>query len=257
MKKDLITRRAFLAATTSTAAALSLSPQVNAARVVPGKISPNEKLHIAGIGAGGKGVGDVMNCAQENVVALADVDWERAAETFYRLPDAKQFWDCRKMLEEMGDTIDAVTISTPDHMHAPAAYQAIKMGKHVYVQKPLTHTVAEARLLGAAAREMGVTTQMGNQGSSSDGHFQLQEVLGTGVAGEVHTVHTWSDRPAVKWPQGIPDPLPGSPYGTSSIGTSGSAARPCGPITRDIAPENGGPGGTLGAGPWATWAATT
>lgn len=213
MKTDLITRRAFLAATTTSAtvAALACGQRTNAAQVVPGKRSPNEKLNIAGIGVGGKGVGDVMNCAKENIVALADADWERAAETFYRCKGAKQYWDYRKMLEELGDTIDAVTVSTPDHTHAPAAYRAIKMGKHVYVQKPLTHTVAEARLLGAAATEAGVTTQMGNQGSSSEGHRELLETVQTGVLGQVHTVHTWTDRPAVKWPQGIPEALPEQP----------------------------------------------
>ena len=231
MTTECLTRRAFLAATTTTAAlaALGSRTQVNAAQVVPGKISPNEKLNIAGIGGGGKGVGDIRNCAGENIVAIADVDWERAGQTFERCPGARRYWDYRKMLEEMGDGIDAVTISTPDHMHAPAAYQAIRMGKHVYVQKPLTHTVAEARLLGAAAKEAGVTTQMGNQGSSSDGHFQLQEVLGTGVAGEVHTVHTWTDRPGTVWPQGIPEPLPEQPVRDQldwDLWIGGAPARP-------------------------------
>jgi predicted dehydrogenase len=213
MKSKSITRRAFLASTTSavTLAALGFAPRLNAARVVPRKLSPNEKLNVAGIGVGGKGVGDVMNCNQENIVALCDADWERAGETFYRCKGAKQFWDYRKMLEEMGDEIDAVTISTPDHMHAPAAYRAIKMAKHVYVQKPLTHTIAEARLLGAAAKEMGVTTQMGNQGCSMNAHRDLKEVVETGVLGQTHTVHTWTDRPAVKWPQGIPNILPEQP----------------------------------------------
>ena len=154
MSINRLTRRAFLAAATTTAIA-GCASRPNTARVIPRKVSPNEKLNVASIGCGGKGLGDICNVRPENVTALCDVDWERAGEAFYRMPDAKRYWDYRKMLEEMDKDIDAVTISTPDHTHAPAAYMAMKMGKHVYVQKPLTHTVAEARLLGKVAREMG------------------------------------------------------------------------------------------------------
>lgn len=193
-----LTRRAFLAATTTTAAFTPLVVRANDAKVVPRKISPNEKLNVAGIGVGGKGMSDIMNMRKENIVALCDVDWERAGEAFYRLKDAKQFKDFRVMLEKMPE-IDAVTVSTPDHTHAQAAYHAMKHGKHVYVQKPLTHTVAEARLLTKTAREMGVVTQMGNQGHSGGGTREFCEILWSGEIGEVREAHAWTDRPGGRW----------------------------------------------------------
>ena len=175
-------------------------------------MSPNEKLNVAGIGVGGKGMQDIMSYSRENVVALCDVDWERAAEAFYRLPDAKQYQDYRKMFDEMGDQIDMCTIATPDHTHAPAAYMAMKLGKHVYVEKPMTHTVAEARLLTKTAREMGVATQMGNQGHSGNGVRDLAEMLWSGAIGHVKEAHIWTDRPGGRWPHGGPaTPPPGEP----------------------------------------------
>ena len=200
-KHNDINRRAFLASTTTTAAwAMTGFAAPNAAKVVPGKISPNEKMNVAAIGSGGKGLSDIMACRNENVVALADPDWKNAAESFARLPDAKQYKDYRIMLEKHPE-IDACTISTPDHTHAPAAYMAMNMGKHVYVQKPLTHTVAEARLLQGLAKETGVVTQMGNQGRSNNGCRDLAEMLWDGAIGEVREVHAWSNRPI--WPQGM------------------------------------------------------
>lgn len=204
MKKSDLTRRAFLAATTSatlSAAAAKAAP--NSAEVVPGKKSPNEKLNVAGIGVGGKGEGDIASCKRENVVALADADWKRAEASFYRFEDAKRYKDYRKMLEEMPE-IDAVTISTPDHTHAPAAHMAMKMGKHVYVQKPLTHTIAEARMLTNLAKETGVITQMGNQGHCQDGVRELCEMMWDGAIGEVREAHIWTNRPI--WPQGLMRP---------------------------------------------------
>ncbi len=210
MSQSNMSRRAFLAASTTTAVALSGCTTMNTARVVPKKISPNEKINVAAIGAGGKGLSDIMNChaLNENIVALADADWNRAGEAFYKLPDAKQFKDYRTMLEAMPE-IDAVTISTPDHTHAPAAYMAMNLGKHVYVQKPLTHTIAEARLLTNLAKKTGVVTQMGNQGNSGNGVRELCEMLWDGAIGDVQKVYTWTNRPV--WPQGIKDPLPGEP----------------------------------------------
>ena len=211
MSQNNLSRRAFLAATTTTAAvALSSCQTTNTARVVPKKISPNEKINVAAIGSGGKGFSDIMGCHQlgENIVGLCDADWNRAGEAFYKLPDARQFKDYRDMLENMPE-IDAVTISTPDHTHAPAAYLAMNMGKHVYVQKPLTHTIAEARLLTNVAKETGVVTQMGNQGNSGDGVRDLCEMLWDGAIGDVQKVYTWTNRPV--WPQGIAAPLPGEP----------------------------------------------
>ena len=172
MDKGAITRRAFLAATTTSAVvALGAAAAPNTAKVVPKKLSPNEKLNVAAIGTGGKGSSDIMGCKNENIVAFCDVDWDRPAKIFDLMPNVPKFRDYRNMLESMPE-IDAVTVSTPDHTHAPAAYMAMKMGKHVYVQKPLTHTVAEARLLTLTAREMGVASQMGNQFCRQCGYCQ-------------------------------------------------------------------------------------
>ncbi|HPO12206.1 MAG TPA: Gfo/Idh/MocA family oxidoreductase [Candidatus Hydrogenedentes bacterium] len=208
MSDSKMTRRAFLAATTTTAvviAAGGCATKPNTARVVPRKLSPNEKLNIAGIGVGGMGGGDVNGCGEENIVALCDVDWLKAEETFYKFRNAKRFFDFRKMLEKMDKEIDAVTVSTPDHVHAPATYMAMKMGKHVRVQKPMTHTIAEARLMAKTAAETGVTTMMGNQGHCGDGVRELCEMLWAGTIGEVTEAHVWTDRPI--WPQGIEKPL--------------------------------------------------
>ncbi|GMW03484.1 MAG: dehydrogenase [Candidatus Hydrogenedentota bacterium] len=213
MATNFLSRRAFLAATTLSAAAATAqnqaaeaNPTPNTAEVVPGEVSPNDKLNVAAIGSGGKGGGDIMNCSKtENIVALCDVDWDRAAQTFERLPNAKRYRDFRHMLEEMPE-IDACTISTPDHLHAPAAYMAMKMGKHVYVQKPLTHTVAEARLLANVAKETGVATQMGNQGHSGNGVRELCEMIWSGAIGQVREAHVWTHRPV--WAnQGRGEPL--------------------------------------------------
>ena len=207
MDHSKLTRRAFLATATTTAAvSLTARAQVNDAKVVPGKISPNEKLNCAAIGAGGKGTGDIGACRKENVVALCDVDWDRGARGFEYFSKAKRYRDYRNMLEDLPE-IDAVTVSTPDHTHAPAAYMAMKMGKHVYVQKPLTHTVAEARLLANVAKETGVITQMGNQGHSGNGARDLCEMIWTGAIGQIREAHVWTHRPV--WEnQGRPDPLP-------------------------------------------------
>lgn len=206
---DDLTRRAFLAAATLSAAAgaaLASPPaRFNTAQASPGRRSPNEKLNVAGVGVGGKGYGDIMECRRENVIALCDVDWNRAGEAFYRLPDAKRYRDYEEMFDKHPE-IDAVTVSTSDHMHAPIAHLAMQLGKHVYVQKPLTQTVAEARLLTRVAEETGVATQMGNQGHCQDGVRELCELIWSGAIGAVREVHVWTNRPI--WPQGLPAALP-------------------------------------------------
>lgn len=163
--------------------------------------SPNEKLNVAGIGVGGKGRSDLAGCNSENIVALCDVDDLRAAETYKRYPNAPRYQDFRKMLDKEGKNIDAVTISTPDHMHAIAANWCMERGKHVYVQKPLTRTVWEARFLRAQANKFKVATQMGNQGYSNEGTRQLAEIIWSGEIGDVTEVHAWTNRPV--WPQGV------------------------------------------------------
>jgi predicted dehydrogenase len=171
--------------------------------------SPNEKLNIAAIGAGGKGASDIRGCSPtENIVALADVDWKQAAKTFDAFPKAKRYKNFREMLDKE-KSIDAVTVSTPDHMHARAALACIERGLHVYVQKPLTRSIVEARVLREAARKYGVATQMGNQGHSNDGAREMCEIIWSGAIGPVTEVHAWTNRPI--WPQGIKAPLPEEP----------------------------------------------
>ena len=167
------------------------------------------KLRIACIGLGGKGYSDSMACAEEEIVALCDVDFNYGRRMFQQFPQAARYRDYRQMLAEMGDRIDAVTISTPDHTHFGAALMAIELGKHVYVQKPLTHTIAEARILKAAAGKAGVVTQMGNQGHANEGTRLTKEWIDAGVIGTVREVHIWTDRPI--WPQGVPLPDPSGP----------------------------------------------
>ncbi len=167
--------------------------------------SPNEKLNHAAIGAGGKGWTDINGCRTENLVAMADVDDKRAARAFKTFPNVPKYKDFRKMLDKEGSNIDAVTVSIPDHMHAPAAMWAMERGKHVYCQKPLTHTVWEARELEKAARKYNVATQMGNQGYSTDGARRCCEIIWAGEIGDVSEVHAWTDRP--HWPQG-PEVVP-------------------------------------------------
>ena len=162
--------------------------------------SPNGKLQIAGIGIGGKGSSDIDQAGKVgNVVALCDIDDDRLNEKATKFPQAEKYNDFRKMLDKMGKHIDAVTVSTPDHTHAVAAIMAMKMGKHVYCQKPLTHTVREARELRLAARKYSVCTQMGNQGSAENGLRQAIEVVQAGGIGPVTEAHVWTDRPI--WPQ--------------------------------------------------------
>ena len=172
-----------------------------------GYTAPSDKLNIAAIGAGGKGSSDIRNAYNEganNVVALCDVDRGSAKGSIERFPKAKFFTDFRVMLEEMGKHIDAVTISAPDHIHGVAGMSAMQLGKHVYIQKPLAHNIYEVRQLTEAARKYKVVSQMGNQGASNPGQVQLSKWFDTGVIGDVHTVHVWTNRPV--WPQGIPVP---------------------------------------------------
>jgi predicted dehydrogenase len=170
-----------------------------------GNTPPSEKLNIAGIGAGGQGAWDLSQLESQNIVALCDVDQNRAAGTFKRYPNAKKYRDFRRMLDKQND-IDAVLVATPDHVHAIASITAIKMGKHVYCEKPLTHTIYEARKLAQAARKHKVATQMGIQGHSGEGIRRLCEWIRDGAIGEVREVHSWTDRPGRWWPQGVGRP---------------------------------------------------
>jgi predicted dehydrogenase len=181
-----------------------------------GATPPSERLNMASVGAGGQAGGDIRQFANENIVALCDVDWRHAAGTFRRFPGAKQFKDFRVMLQEMDSQIDAVVVGTPDHIHAFASIMALKMGKHVYCEKPLTHSVWEARRVAEVAREAKVATQMGNQGQASNSTRRLCELVWHGAIGPVREVHVWTDRPSrglfdEYWPQGVGRPQDNPP----------------------------------------------
>jgi predicted dehydrogenase len=203
-----LSRRRFLGgAALSTASFMVLPGAVLGLRGAP---SPNEKLNLAGIGIGGQGEHDLMNLESENIVALCDVDNKYAAHVFKKYPNAKRFSDYRRMLDEMKE-IDGVVIATPDHHHACASLAAIQRGKHVYCEKPLTHSVWEARHVTEAARAAKIATQMGNGGQASEATRRLCELVWSGAIGKVHEVHIWTDRPAQGllkeyWPQGMPRP---------------------------------------------------
>ncbi len=215
-EKNDISRRQFLGGAAAAAATITIVPR----RVLggPGYQAPSDTLNIACVGIGGKGFSDSVAMAGENVVALCDVDEERGSQKhvvdrqgdieirkspFDYYPKARFYRDWRRMLEEE-KSIDAVTVSTPDHNHAIIANTAMKLGKHVFVQKPLTHTILEARTLAETAREKGLVTQMGNQGHAGEGGRLVCEWIWDGAIGDVREVHCWTNRPI--WPQAIKAP---------------------------------------------------
>lgn len=199
-KSDL-TRRKFIGTTATVFAGISIIPSHAVAGL--GHVPPSDKLNIAGIGVGGKGRVNLRNMPGQNIVALCDVDWDYAEPVFKTYPKAKKWKDFREMLEKQKD-IDAVVIATPDHSHAVQAMMAMQKGKHVYCQKPLTHSVWESRQLTAAAKKYKVATQMGNEGHSDDEVREVTELIHAGVIGEVAEVHVTTNRPI--WPQGLQRP---------------------------------------------------
>jgi predicted dehydrogenase len=192
-----VSRRSFLK-TASVGSAVVAFPHVM--RSQQGQ-SPNNKLNVACIGVGGRGAAAVNGVKGENLVAFCDVDEVRAGKTFALFPDVPRFRDFRQLLDKMGRSIDAVTVSTPDHMHFPIAMAAMALGKHVFVEKPMAHTIVEARKLAQVAREKKLATQMGNQGHAAEGTRLLKEWYQAGILGEVREVHSWTNRPI--WPQGV------------------------------------------------------
>ncbi len=197
-----ISRRSFIKTAGITAAAFTIVPRF----VLGGQgyRAPSDKLYIAGIGVGGKGQSDIASFAKSGkaeISFLCDVHDSRAANSVKAFPKAVYYKDFRKMLDKEHKHIDAVSVSTPDHNHAVQAMAAMQLGKHVYVQKPLTHDIYEARMLTEAAKKYKVVTQMGNQGSSGDGVRKLMEWYQAGLIGEVNEVYCWTNRPV--WPQGI------------------------------------------------------
>ena len=195
MKTD---RRQFLKTAALVSSAVSIVPR----HVLggPGQKAPSEKLNIAGIGVGGMGRSNLKRCEGENIVALCDIDQSYASKTFKDYPKANVYRDFRAMLEQQKD-VEAVIVATPDHSHAVIALTAIRAGKHVYVQKPMTHSVYEARVLTQAAREHKVATQMGNQGHSGDGTRLVREWIQGGAIGAVRDIHVWTNRPV--WSQSV------------------------------------------------------
>ncbi len=201
------TRRQFLQTTTATGVGFWIAGGVQAQE----SDSPNERIAMASVGIGGKGSGDSADAGEAgNMVAICDVDEDRLnAVGKTRFPKAKKYTDFRKMLDEMSQSIDAVTVSTPDHTHAPAALMAMRMGKHCFCQKPMTHSIYEARLMGKVAREMKLATQMGNQGTAESGLRESAALIKAGMLGKVAEVHVWTNRPI--WPQGGSRPEPKDP----------------------------------------------
>jgi predicted dehydrogenase len=221
-------RRDFIAFSATVAAMLGFAGCATLAKNPrkPRPIAAGAKIRVAQVGCGGKGFSDIMAHQDEEVVAICDIDWTRpnVKKLFETFPAAKRYKDFRKMLLEMDDQIDAVGVATPDHMHFLVAYMAIMLGKHVYVQKPLTQTVGEARELLRLSRLNGVCSQMGNQGHAGEGIRLVREWFQAGVLGDVREVDIWTNRPAAKmmrqgvevmnvvWPQGIVEwPKGGTP----------------------------------------------
>ncbi len=198
-------RRSFIRNSSLAAAGFFIVPRHVLGR---GFIAPSDKLNIAAVGVGGKGESDIRGFAKSpnvNIIALCDVDDRQAVKSRERYPKAKYYKDFREMLDKERNNIDAVSVSTPDHTHAVAALMAMRMGKHVYVQKPLTHDIYEARILTEAAKKYKVVTQMGNQGSSGSGVRKMQEWYKAGIIGEATDIYCWTNRPI--WPQGFGKPL--------------------------------------------------
>ncbi len=205
--KAVVSRRAFLGTTAAAAAGFTILPNHVVAGL--GHKAPSDKLNVVGVGVGGMGFANLKNMESENIIGLCDVDWKYTAGNgvFDRYPKAKKYKDWRRMYDEMGKDFDAVVVATADHTHALVTAHATTMGKHVYVQKPLTHTVYESRLLTKLAEKYKVATSMGNQGSSGEGVNLTTEWLANGEIGEVTMVEAFTDRPI--WPQGLNTPEQG------------------------------------------------
>lgn len=239
------TRRQFLRNSAIVAASTTLVPWSKLlAEDKPLADSPYKNLvigrpiRVAAVGIGGKGYSDLHGVANDaEIVGLCDVDFERGGQAFREFPNVPRYKDFRRMFDELHDKIDAVNISTPDHMHFPIAMMAIERGKHVYVQKPLTHTISEARALKAASAKAGVVTQMGNQGHANEGTRLVREWIEAGAIGTVREVNVWSNRPV--WPQGIAWPDAAGATAPSSIDWNlWLGVAPYRPFTPNLAPFN-------------------
>src|SRR6516225_3242985 len=212
IKKSKRTRREFIRNSSMAAAGFFIVPRHVLGR---GFVAPSDKLMIAAIGAGGKGADDIdmfNKSGKANIAVLCDVDDRQAVDARKKFPQAKYYKDFREMLDKEHKNIDACSVSIPDHTHAVAAMAAMQLNKHVYVQKPLTHDIYEARMLTQAAHRYKVVTQMGNQGASGDGVRQLIDWYNAGIIGDVKEIYCFTDRPV--WPQGIDRPTEKPPVPT-------------------------------------------
>src|SRR6267143_3196224 len=202
MRKKGISRRRFVQQAAS-GVAFTIVPAHVLGR---GHVPPSDKLNIACIGVGGMGANDVRGVGKtENIYALCDVDERQGAQSFAAFPKAKRYKDFRALLDKEGKSIDAVTVSTPDHTHTVAGMMAMKLGKHTRIQKPLARTLWEVKQLEAAATKYKVATQMGNQGHAEEGTRQIREWVEAGAIGTVREIQLWTNRPI--WPQAIERPL--------------------------------------------------
>ena len=239
IKSNHLTRRQFLNRTTLAATTATIAfPYVGRVQ------GANDRINVACIGVGGKGDSDSSEAGKNggNIVAICDVDQNSLDRKAKQFPKAKQYRDYRKLLDEMGKDIDAVTVSTPDHNHGIASIRAMKMGKHCFCQKPLTQTVAEARLMRQLSKEKKLATQMGNQGSAESGLRRAVEVIQSGAIGDVEEVHVWSNRPkgvfrSLRFPgAGVGARVLGEcPWSTSST-VPGRFASPVGGVDRTACP---------------------
>jgi len=246
-----ISRRQMLAASTAAAAVTIVPRHVLGG---PSQKPPSEKLNIAGVGLNGMGAGDIQNCAGENIVALCDVDQRVLDRLAKQYPKAKLHTDFRKMLEGQKD-IDAVMVATPDHNHAVVTMAALKMGKHVHCQKPLTHSVYEARMVGKAARQSKVATQMGNQGQASKEARLICELIWSGAIGTVREVHGGSNRTPMISPRGIARPKQTSPVPSQLDWDLWLGPAPARPYLEDYVegPFKGGPWKVYHPFAWRGW----
>ncbi len=195
-----ISRRKFLRTGATAAIGLTIVPSTILGKNF-GHVAPSDKLNILGIGVGGRGAGVLKGMESQNIIGLCDVDWKYSDHVFKQYPKAETFYDYRKMYDKLAQSADAVMVATADHTHAIISAEAMTMGKHVYCEKPLTHTVYESRLLTKLAAKHKVATQMGNQGSSGKGVRQVCEWIWNGEIGEITKVEAFTDRPI--WPQGL------------------------------------------------------
>lgn len=233
-----VSRRDFLRTSALATSAMAICGSATAAIPEHRKLTANDKLNIACIGSGGKGRSDMQemfNCG-DNIVALCDINAEQAEGAAKivraRNPDVKIFKDYREMLDKMGNQIDACTVSTPDHMHAPASIAAMSLGKHVYCQKPLTWCIDESRTMKKLAKEAGIISQMGNQGSAGEGLRRGVEIVQAGIIGDVKEIQAWTNRPV--WPQGFARPEGEDPVPANLDWNLWLGVAPLRPFKKDI-----------------------